>query len=544
VRRLLILLLALAIPATAHADLFEQISDGAPIYASLRPLSLEAIAKRLGAGQLPEVQQLKAQLGRDPLDPALLSVSGLDVAAPIAASFYEPVPGGRYHHRVVATLHDKLLFGAFFAGLMSSGAIPVSTVAAGSALARLGVTATAKLPDGSIAILRYHGDTLIVDAEGSFHGKAPAAAEVARRFPLAVRRPFVPEHGARRLFQPGAALVIYTDGRRLPALLETLEPHATKKSRATRCGAEWDRASASFDDAGLSVSIDPTGLELQLAWGTLSGPPLGGLRFHPVDDGSIDVGLLAHQAPAVLALYSATLTPFESLKRSGPLASSDALLASISRCGDVAWGAILVRAWPQAIGAMIASARSQSGGNPIMVPVLGLFGQLRNVVLVLRDAGAQQLKYAMAATFDGGARAALELFLGASAPGGAKVTPIGRRTPSVYHLALSGVAAAAAVDTLTGGPVALTIADSDSTLAWVLRTLTRLPGAPAPAPKPTPILALHLDTAALSHLSSSMHFDSDTQLGVNALARLSPVDASLTTDGDLFRLTVRAPVKP
>jgi hypothetical protein len=106
------------------------------------------------------------------------------------------------------------------------------------------------------------------------------------------------------------------------------------------------------------------------------------------------------------------------------------------------------------------------------------------------------------------------------------------------------VAAAAAVDTLTGGPVALTIADSDSTLAWVLRTLTRLPGAPAPAPKPTPILALHLDTAALSHLSSSMHFDSDTQLGVNALARLSPVDASLTTDGDLFRLTVRAPVKP
>src|SRR6185503_7507392 len=103
-----------------------------------------------------------------------------------------------------------------------------------------------------------------------------------------------------------------------------------------------------------------------------SGPPLGGLRFRPVDDGAIDVALLGRQAPAVLALYSATLKPFESLKRSGPLVSSDAFVASTTRCGEVAWGTLLVRSWPQALGALLASAKSQSGSNPMLSSMLGL----------------------------------------------------------------------------------------------------------------------------------------------------------------------------
>src|SRR5581483_11761589 len=195
-----VVLALLALTGSARADAFDLLAEGAPAYAAVRPVALIGALKRLGVDELPEVKRLKSQLGGlDPLDPALLAPSGPDVAAPLAGSLFETLPGGRVHHRVVATLRDKMLFAAFLMGLAGSGKVALEAVDASSPLGKLGVTTTAKLP-GLVAILRLQGDTAIVDA---FESKQPSAPlEIARKVPLQPKKPFVAEKGARRLFAP------------------------------------------------------------------------------------------------------------------------------------------------------------------------------------------------------------------------------------------------------------------------------------------------------------------------------------------------------
>jgi hypothetical protein len=526
-------------PSVAQADAFDRIGDTSPAYASFRPVALMNLAKAVGVGELPEVQKLRQQLGGiDPLSPALLAPTGLDVAAPVALSLFEAAGPKRHHHRAVAGLRDRASFTAFFAGVAASQQLPMTMVTPDSPMGKQSVIATVELPkDGGNMVLRVTGDVLIIDLVAATQGKPMAMAEIIKRYPIDVAKPFVAEKGARRLFTPDAALVMYADGRRLPPVLDLLLAKGPKQ-----CKQEWARAGSSFDDVAVSVAVDPDGLKAQLAWGTQSGPPLGGLKLSPRDDGGIDVDLVSRQAPAVMALYAASLAPFQALKRGGPMESMSTLVSSVNRCGPPAWVTLLVRSWPQALGALISGGKKGTA-DPMMSSVLANLGALRNTVLMLRDANQQAARYAVTATFDPAARQTLELFL-STATGGGTATAVGKRKPTVYRLAVEGMTAVAAVEALPGGPVAFTIADSDDTLGWAFRTATRMPGAPAPVAGATPVAAMHLDTVQIAKLVPFLKLGKDAQQGWDLLARLRRLDAELVPDGDLFRLTVRAPLKP
>jgi hypothetical protein len=532
----------LFVSSVARAEPLDSIPDGAPIYGQLRPLAVMGALKRLGAGELPAVKALRAQLGGlDVLDPTLLQPTGLDVAAPMWGVI-EPMPGKRLHHRVVAQLRDPALFKAFLAGVAASKQLPLESTAPESPLGRQGVIATMKLGDGGEAIARVRETTLVIDSVQSVdhgHGKPIAPAEMAKKLALAAAKPFRPEHGARQLFSPEAGFAIYLDGRKLQPLIEVLGENVSPA-----CVKDWSRAPAAFDDVGLAVAADPDGLALSLAWGTQGRPPLGGFRMKPVDDGAFDAALLKN-SPAGIALYAASLTAFTSLPRSGPLATHSTLTASLLRCGPLAYGAVFARSWPQALGAVLTEAlgAQRTGSDPMMSRVLDMLGQLRNVVAVLRDGGQVGARWALGATLDAPAKALLALTLGLTSTAPAQPMTVGSRSPSVYHVSWGAVTAAAGLESLPSGVVSFTIADSDDSLGWSLRRATPAADVRTPA-EPLPIAAAFLDGVQVAKLLPWFHLSRSDQKSLGEVfSHLRHVEARLTADPDLFRLTIRAPLK-
>ncbi len=538
------------LPSVASADAFDRLPEGAPLYAGVRPLALANALKRLGIDKMPEVEKLKGSLGVDPLDPALLAPTGIDPAAAIAASLFQPAPNGRFHHRAVVTLRDQLTFQTFLGAIAASGQAPITMVDANSALGKAGVRFTGNMPDGTVVIARIDGDTLILDALGDSGAQstpkkkkaAPTAAEVVKLYPLAVKAQFTASAGARKLFAPEAAAVLYADGRHLAPFLEVADDPPTDaagKKKFAACKKTWQSAVGAFDDAGIALSVDPAGVELQLAWGTQGGVPLGGLRFQPIDDGGLDVEALSVAAPLSLAVYAASLSPFSAVKR-GPIQQSfDALSSSVQKCGAPAWGHVLVRSWPQGIGAALAAGTSGKSQDPMMAGLVGTIGKLRNLTFVLRNSDSQSVRGVLSSTFDPQARGMLELLL-ASAPGGGVEKPIGKRTPKVYTLNfgdLNGIIAA--LETLSAGTAAMTIADSEESLTWALK-----PPLSARNSAPLPLLSAHLDGVMLSKMPMMGLLGSEAaQRFVEELKRLKRIDARVTADGDLFRVSVRAAVK-
>lgn len=539
-RALLALLLAAGV---ARADAFDRLSEGAPVYAALRPVALIGALKRLGVDELPEVKKLRAQLGGlDPLDPALLAPSGLDVAAPLAGSFFETLPGGRVHHRVVGTVRDKMLFAAFLMGLAAGGKVALEAVDASSPLGKLGVTTTAKLP-GLVAILRLDGDAAIVDAFESPRPVAPI--EIARKVPLQPKRPFVAEKGARRLFAPDGAAVAYADGRRLTALLQALG----EKPAAPNC-RDWAKAPATFDDVALALAVEPDRVALELAWGTQAGAPLGGLKYAPLDDNAVDTALLSRIAPVLLAVYAASLQPYEKLPHPGAFSSLKTLSRAVDRCSAAAAASLLVRSWPNAIATLMAEGETTSvsapsklslGGSQLSM-ALSMFGQLRNLVIAVRDWNEKTARFAATSTFDPSAQPVLSSLLQLLDPE-AEAKTIGSHAVKLYRGgADQGLPLVGALES-NPRAVALTIADSDESLAWAFRTATAMPAAKAEKPATPAIFTLHLDGAEVAKLAQAFHPGADVQPALDFLQRLRRLDADARADGDLFRLTVRAPVK-
>ncbi len=535
---------ACAWAGVAHADGFERLSEGGSVYVAVRPLSLSAALKRLGVDQLPEAQSLKRQLGGiDPLEPALLSPTGLDVAAPLVASVFETILPPKplmHHHRVVAQLRDPAMFNVFLAGVGASKQAPITAVAPESPLGKLGVVATVEDPSIN-AIVRVAGNEAIIDAVSPEEGKGMAPAAIARRWPLAVKVAFKPERGARRAFSPDAGVVVYVDGRKLLPLLDALDKNNRSLKGGSPCRATWQKAPTTFDDIALSLAIDPDALTFSLAWGTQGAVPLGGLKFKTIDDHAFDTDLLGRTSPAMLAIYAASLKPFESLKRGEPMATSDQLMQSALRCGAPAWGTLAVRSWPNAVGALLAG----KAGNAVAAPMLSTFGNLRTVVLALRDANAQGVKWALGATLDASARTLVETLLGAASGGkGGSPMPMGARSPTVYHIDVEGQPAAAAIESPAAGPLAFTLADSDETISWSYRTATRMPNAPpAPPPGALPLAMARFDTPALARLSPLLKLGRQADAFFERLAKLRRLDADVVAEGDWLRLSVRAPVK-
>jgi hypothetical protein len=537
VKRFVVALVCGILPQLAHADPFDHLAEGAPFYGEARPVALASALKRLGVDKLPDIQKLKAQLGVDPLDANLLAPTGIDVAAPIAASLFEPLPGGRFHHRAVATVRDQALFTTFFSAIAISGQAPIQLVDPQTPLGKAGVRLQGALPDGSVVIARLDGDNLIVDAVGAWESnkQAPTALDVVKLAPLKPRAAAAHVAGARRLFAPEAALVFYADGRRLAPFLEIADAPGNKpRPKDWPCRKSWAQAGATFDDMAASMAVDAGGVDFELAWGSQGAAKLGGLHFRPVDDGGLDVEALGKKAPLVLVLYAASLQPFQSLKRVGPQKSFETINDSVNKCGAPAWGHLIVRSWPQAVGALVgeAQASGKAGGDPMMGTALNALGTLRNVGFVLRDGAGATPRGAIAATFDPPARQVLDLFF-ASAPGGGQPKNVGSRKLTVFHLSEDMGNAVAATDTLAGGWPTLTVSDSDASIEWAYGSDGRLSGAP-------PLLVAHADGPQLAKMPLMASFPREL---LDALQRFRRFDARVATDGDLLRVSVRASAK-
>jgi hypothetical protein len=258
--------------------------------------------------------------------------------------------------------------------------------------------------------------------------------------------------------------------------------------------------------------------------------------------------VLGRTAPALFTLHAASLAPFRALKRGGPLGSFEQIVQSVNRCGPAAWGALIVRSWPNALGALTGG-----GGKTLedmaIANMMQVAGNLRTVALALRDATANKIMFGVAATLDPGARTLLETLMGA-ASGGRAPTQLslggGRRAP-VYHMEIEGTAAAGAIDALPKGALAFTLADSDDTLQWMFRTAVRMPprpNDPPPAPAgPTPLAALHIDGVALARLAPHLKLGGDVDAMFQKIARWKRLDAELTEEADLLKIRVRVPVK-
>jgi len=493
------LLAALAAAPAARADALDQIGEGAPLYAAARPVALLGALQRLGFTELPAVQKLRRQLGGiDVFNPAILAAPGLDVAAPLVASFAEPVAPNLIHSRVAAALRDPPTFATFLDAVAASGQLRLGRVDAASPLGKKGVVAAGNLGSVATVVVRVKGDVAVLDMVNAVDGKAkpPSPAEVARRYPFMPARPFAVGKGARRLFAPESAAVVYLDGRKLAPLLKLISDNddrrdiafadpsakksvaASRKKRALRCAA-WDRAPTTFDDVGLALTAAPEALSLSVAWGTQAGPPLGGLKMTPVDDAGFDAELLARDATAMVLLYAANMAPFGALKRSGPFASIDALGKAVSGCDNAAL-TVAVRSWPLAIGAATVPG-TPDAPNPLAA-IQGGVAALRNVGMVLRDITQAGPRFAIGATFDAGARFTLTTLLAPSGQGA--VTTMGKRSPTVYSFVLPGIPRqmAAALETLAGGRLGFTVADSDDSLSWAFRgDATPAPAAPTAA---------------------------------------------------------------
>jgi hypothetical protein len=304
--------------------------------------------------------------------------------------------------------------------------------------------------------------------------------------------------------------------------------------------AVWTHAPTTFDDVGLALGATPEGLSLTWAWGTAGGVPLGGLKLRAVDDAGLDAELLGRDATAVVALYAASLAPFAALKHTGPYANADAMSAAIEGCDTLAGMTLVARSWPLAIAA-VTTVKPGEGGGPL-ASLQSSFGALRNVVIALRDVTPAGPRGAVAATFDPAARTLLELLLATSGAG--STTSIGKRSPTVYGLNIPGLPrqVTAALETLTGGRVGFTVADSDDSLTWAFRSGDAGAAAAGDKGKP-PVLRLAADMAELSKLGPLFNAGRDTQQVLDMLGRLRRVDGDLVADGDLFRLTLHSALK-
>jgi len=561
-KRALVVACALAAAGgAARGDAFDHIGDGAPVYVAARPVALVGALQRIGFDQLPAVQRLRRQLGGiDPFNPAILAAPGIDVAAPLVLSLFEPAGANQVHSRVAATLRDPATFTTFIDAVAASGQVKLTRVDAASPLGKEGVVATGTLSPSMAVAIRVRGSDAVLDLVATLDGKkAPAATELPRRFAMQPKRAFAVTHGARRLFAPEAAAIVYVDARRVQPLLTTLQADddrralrwaapgekaalvARQRARDKKC-AVWMHAPSTFDDAALALAASPDGLSLSLAWGTQAGRPLGGLVFHPVDDGGLDAEMLARDATAMMAIYAGSVEPFGALKRSAPFTTTDAWSAAMDGCGNLGGASLVLRSWPLVVGMFAAKPGEVAPLGPLQKSV----GGLRNMVLALRDLTQAGPHGAVAATFDASARAALEAMI-ATGGGSGAVTSIGKRSPTVYAMAPPALPRQliAAIESLAGGKIGLTIADSEDSLTWAYRTAelpTSAPSGEKRADKP-PILRVAADLAALPKLGPLFNAGRDEQQLFELLAHLRRADGELVADGDLLRLTLRSPLK-
>src|SRR5262249_36297584 len=132
-------------------------------------------------------------------------------------------------------------FSTFIDAVAASGQARLTRVDPATPLGKQHVLATANLASYNVAIVRVVEAEMILDLVSNTDGKkAPQPAEVARRFALAPAHAFSASKGARRLFAPDAAAVVYVDGRHLQPLFAAMT--ADERQRELRWAAPADKA--------------------------------------------------------------------------------------------------------------------------------------------------------------------------------------------------------------------------------------------------------------------------------------------------------------
>jgi hypothetical protein len=543
-RWLAVLAVAAASPAHA-ADTWARIGEGAPVYATFKPGAVLGVLKRIGVGDIPEVQSLTRVLGgADVFDPRILAPTGVDPDQPVVASFLEAAGPKAYRYRIVVGLKDAGVFKTVLASV-ASGQTPLKMTEANTPKDPV---AAASDKHGAL-IVRIDGDVVIVDAVTVTGGKAPTSAELAKRWPLTPAKPVLLSRGARRALVD-STIGVTVDGRKIPAMIDAAAALGTAydgdplvKPATAACKATWSKAPTVFDDIAFTVTGTDV-LQLALVWGSTSGQlPL---KFKPVDDGGLDVSQLALMSTVTLVDYDASLSPLSGLPRSGPYASEKALESATDKCGALGWANVLVRGWPTALATLIGLAKESK--DPIQMAALNMVGKIRNVALSLRDFQGDEPRWVAAATLDPQAQPTLTQLVALLGGGNGTPTPYGKRTPTVYEIGQEGDKVAIAIDTLPSGPLAVALADSADTLGWAYRPVTRMPGAPPPPSLVPglnpPIIAAGAEGTKLLQLLPALKLSKADEKSTRAvLSHLKRVDSDVRIDGDTFRWTARATLR-
>lgn len=525
--RPLVPLLLVLLPAAARAEPnpLERLPDGAGAYVVVRPQAAIELARKLGLAELHALAGLRRQ-GIDPFAPGAFAPTGIDAAAPLAASLWQLDAKARLvHHRLVATVDPERLL-LFLGGMASGGSSRLAIPDPASAEGRAGIRATLALPSGGVAILRLDGNQAIVDAVEPAGAKAPAAAAVATRWPFAPEKSLAQApSGARRLITPAATLVLYVDGRAAAPLMSALargggkprDPELRRAfgaavQRADACAHDYGAAPSAFDDAAIAVERGDKGLAIRLGFGGANG-----LGLERADDQALAGDKLAVGSLASFQLFTRSLAPLGALARSGALAGSPAAIdAAADRCGPLAWVALLVRHPPQLLAAWLESTPLGSL----------LLTSGRNASGFLRAVEDQHGRWAFVATVERMERGALDALQSGAAgddlsigPTRLTVRPVGSGSTLV------------AIETSPAAHPRAFAADATATLRWALAQ-------PPAAHEGASLGAVRIDAARIGALLETPG-DPEPLLG-GVPARLGVVVGALTLDRGLLELALAA----
>lgn len=381
----LIALLVFSMPVFAHAGGAALLQEGSAIVGRAEPEALIKLAHRLHVEELREYRALRRKLGGiDPLNLELLSPLGLDTAGVVWFSLAAASPKRpALHTRLVLPIRDTDLLFAFIGALSASGKLALERPDPSSRLGRLGVRLTTGTKESRM-VGRLERSELVIDVVVNFAGGSPSALEVARSYPLHPTHAFSTATGVRsHLEAPSSVAALWVAGVPAQMLIEAharvamesalalADPNDQDKLRAVglreleECRAFRARETMLFDDMAMvlpALPDDPvTHLSFELEW---SGKEASRRRRH---EGETPLEWVNH------------------LELQGPFATPEAFWRLSQQCGYEAQVAMLVGAWPLAIGTFLKAEGAPLWLRPFSAALAGKPLEAKDYLPVIWD---------------------------------------------------------------------------------------------------------------------------------------------------------------
>lgn len=524
--KVLVFLLAGAFSGAASADAWTLIPDGAPVYGVLRWGTLLQTVQKAGWTQLPEYEEFKRSAGNvDVLNPAIYTVTGIDINAPIVAM----AEGGPMSHlRVVARYADKGLFLTVVSGVAEDKSSGITMAPSSSPAGKAGVIASGKLGKWT-GILRLDGDQAVLDLVTGALAKATPPAALAAKFPVKPVKPFVSGPSARAILTAEKIAALYVDGKKIAALgplWAQILPPDNKALPLQKCTVEMNKLPTTFDEMAASLSVTDKAPELEIVWGAAGGTPL---KFEPLDDGVVNLQRLRRESVAHLGVYGANVQPFRGLKTTGlpPMGKIDSL---IDQCPTTVAPTLLIRSWPHLIAAGLGTLDKNPQDLGPLAGVVSAVNQLRSLFFALRTVPDAQNAPNWVAVISANEqfRTVVEGLLGIFGLTSASRTVGTHRVAFYDGTASQGpMKFVAAIETLANKAVGVTGAASEESLKWAFGT----EGQKAVSGAGVPLASAHMDGSLLQ----SFNKNPEDQKYLRSIKRLS---AEVRSD-ELFRAILR-----